>query len=123
VCIQGAVYETVPKRLLFNDDLLGERQLKGFDEPVRAYAARQTSGARNSELDCAPTFGPLPLDLPDKPSVAVLPFTNVSGDSEQEVFSDGITEDIITALSRISGLLVVARNSMMLSLSWKACLF
>jgi len=52
-----------------------------------------------------------PLPLPDKPSIAVLPFTNLSGDEEQEYFSDGITEDIITELSRFSELFVIARNS------------
>lgn len=106
VCIQGAAYETVPKRLPFAYEGLGERDLKGFDEPVRVYAVKTTNQPmpqRKSET----------LELPESPSIAVLPFTNISGDPEQEHFGDGITEDIIMALSRISGLLVVARNSTM----------
>jgi TolB-like protein len=73
---------------------------------VRVYRVRDV-GAANAPL--APTQSELPL--PDKPSVAVLPFTNMSGDPEQEFFSDGIAEDIITALSRYSSLFVIARNS------------
>ena len=106
VCIQGAAYETVPKRLPFAYEGLGERDLKGFNEPVRVYAVKTTNQPmpqRKSET----------LELPESPSIAVLPFTNISGDPEQEHFGDGITEDIIMALSRISGLLVVARNSTM----------
>ena len=106
VCIQGAAYETVPKRLAFAYENLGERELKGFDKPVRVYAIEQHSQAKvpTQRKVAAP-------DLTDKPSIAVLPFTNMSGDSEQEYFADGITEDIITELSKISALLVISRNS------------
>jgi adenylate cyclase len=106
VCIQGAAYETVPKRLAFDFENLGERELKGFDEPVRVYAVKQQSegGAPTPAKVSAP-------DLAHKPSIAVLPFTNMSGDPEQEYFSDGITEDIITEISKISGLFVIARHS------------
>jgi len=106
VCIQGAAYETVPKRLAFAYENLGERELKGFDEPVRVYVVKQQSqvrapGQRKAEAS----------DLADKPSIAILPFTNMSGDPEQEYFADGITEDIITELSKLSGLMVISRNS------------
>src|SRR5262249_38237762 len=86
----------------FGFDDLGERELKNIAEPVQVY--------RVGVADQATTARP-PLPLPDKPSIAVLPFTNMSGDPEQEYFSDGITEDIITDLSRVSALLVVARNT------------
>lgn len=109
ICISEAVRAAIGKKLALNYEDLGEQVAKNIAEPVRAYkvvmAAKEepTGGAAvNPELR-----------LPNKPSIAVLPFTNMNGDPEQEYFSDGITEDIITALSRISGLLVVARNSTM----------
>jgi len=117
VVVQGSVSETVPTRLPFEFESLGEQTLKGFDQPVRALRVLLKTGeavpepeavSAASETSERPT-----IELPDKPSIAVLPFANMSGDPEQEYFSDGITEDIITALSRISGLLVVARNSTM----------
>mgnify|MGYP001811946835 FL=1 len=106
ICVQAAAYETIPKRLPFEYENLGERDLKGFAEPVRVYAIK-----RQSET-CAPTqqIEPTP-GLAEKPSIAVLPLNNMSGDTEQEYFSDGITEDIITELSRFSTLYVVARHS------------
>ena len=113
VCIQDAAYQTVPKRLAFSYENLGERTVKGFDEPVRAYAVSRALEAPTAEPVAATDFKPVSLDLPEKPSIAVLPFANMSGDPEQEYFSDGITEDIITALSHVAGLLVVARNSTM----------
>jgi adenylate cyclase len=106
VCIQGAAYETVPKRLAFAYENLGERELKGFDEPVRVYAITQ-----QSRTDAPARPGAAAPGLADKPSIAVLPFTNMSDDPEQEYFSDGITEDIIMELSKISGLFVIARHS------------
>ncbi len=111
VCIQGAAYETVPQRLPFNYESLGEQKVKGFEEPVRVYTVGLEDGQAIPPPD--PTVRPDKpvLELPDKPSFAVLPFTNMSGDPEQEYFSDGITEDIITELSRFRELLVIARNS------------
>jgi adenylate cyclase len=106
VCLQGAVYETVPKRLAFAYESLGEHELKGFNEPVRVYTVMQQSQARASAQRKTAA-----LDLEAKPSIAVLPLTNMSGDPEQEYFADGITEDIITELSKIFGLLVISRNS------------
>ena len=110
VCLQDAAYQTVPKRLPFDYESLGDRELKGFDEPIRAYTARRKSEAL---IEVALRPEPDSLEVPEEPSIAVLPFANMSDDTEQEFFSDGITEDIITALSRISGLLVIARNSPM----------
>ncbi|UCH41372.1 MAG: hypothetical protein JSU67_06810 [Gammaproteobacteria bacterium] len=106
ICIQGAAYETVPKRLPFEFENLGERELKGFDEPVRVYAVKQRSQPKAQTQQKVTTS-----DYADKPSIAVLPLNNMSGDPEQEYFSDGITEDIITELSRFSILYVVARHS------------
>ena len=81
--------------------------LKNIDRPVRLYAARST---RRPAVE-RPRRNPKPLPLPDKPSIAVLPFQNMSGDPEQEYFADGMVEDIITALSRFKSLFVIARNS------------
>ena len=122
VIVQGSVSETVPVRLPFRFESLGERALKGFDQPVRVYAARTKPSepvpAPESRAAAAPQkdlrddgSGPPVLELPDKPSIAVLPFTNRSGDSEHEYFSDGITEDVITELSRFRELFVIASNS------------
>ena len=90
---------------------LGEHRLKGFDEPVKVYAVR-----RQTEESATQPISPnnervVSLKLPDKPSIAVLPFENMSSDPEQEYFADGIAEDIITALSHIKQWFVVARNS------------
>jgi len=111
VCIQGAAYETLPKRLPFEYENLGEQRLKGFDDPVRAYAVSSKPGSVIPDSEPKiPSKISIP-DIPGKPSIAVLPFSNMSGDPEQEFFSDGITEDITTALSHFSGLFVIARNS------------
>jgi adenylate cyclase len=121
VIVQGAVTEIVPTRMPFAFESLGEHTVKGFEQPVRVFAARLKPGAEIPQPDPhyprragvkSDAYEPT-LDTPEHPSIAVLPFANMSGDPEQEYFSDGITEDIITALSRISGLLVVARNSTM----------
>src|SRR5205823_14720862 len=89
-------------RLPFVFEDLGEQQVKNIARPVRVYRVRDASTAKAS----AP-----PLPLPDKPSIAVLPFANMSGDPEQESFADGMVEEIITALARIRWLFVIARNS------------
>jgi len=86
----------------------GEQRVKNITEPVRAYRVR-AEGAVASRA--ASSIGEIDLSLPDKPSIAVLPFANMSGDPEQEYFTDGITEDIITELSRFHSLFVIARNS------------
>jgi adenylate cyclase len=109
VCISGTVHEYVRKlpTLRFSD--LGPQVVKNIAEPVRAYLlssekASQTNTGRQPD-------NTRPLPLPDKPSIAVLPFTNLSGDPEQEYFADGLVEDIITALSRVRSFFVIARNS------------
>ena len=106
VCIQGAAYDTVPKRLPFTYQDLGVCKLKGFEEPIRAYSVHTASDVVTKRLRTSAAAGST-----NKLSIVVLPFTNMSGDVEQEYFSDGITEDIITELSRYRELLVAARNS------------
>ena len=111
LCITAAIHEGLPKRLPFDQTDMGERQVKGFDEPVRVYAVNLKPGGVIPESESMAQPGASAPDLPEKPSIAVLPFTNMSGEPEQEYFSDGITEDIITELSRFRDLRVVARNS------------
>ena len=111
VYIHDAAYQTVPKRLPFEYENLGEHRVKGFEEPVKVYAARQSSSSTKPDTHDSTQHEPDTLTLPDKPSIAVLPFTNMSGDPEQEYFSDGITEDIITALSRFRELFVICRHT------------
>ena len=82
----------------------GEQSLKNIARPVRVY--RVELGWEGTTLPTAPAS-----PLPDKPSIAVLPFTNMSGDAEQDYFCDGLVEDIITTLSKLAGLRVIARNS------------
>ena len=113
VCISGTVYEYVRKlqTLRFLD--LGPQVVKNIAEPVRAYllsSGEAPPPAARAAPDRPPPM-PVPLPLPDQPSIAVLPFTNLSGDPEQEYFADGLVEDIITALSRVRSFFVIARNS------------
>ena len=110
VCLSGSAYEQVRGKTAFTFDDLGERALKNIDRPVRLYAARTaaTPAAIVKPQAEAPNK---PLALPDRPSIAVLPFQNMSGDPEQEYFADGMAEEIITALSRFKSLFVIARNS------------
>ena len=106
ICVSRTVVNHVKGKLEVDLEDLGERQIKNVAEPVGVYLVvlEPTSASSMS--------GPAEeLALPDKPSIAVLPFTNMSGDPEQEFFADGITEDIITTLSRILGLFVIARSS------------
>jgi adenylate cyclase len=106
VAVSDAVRSAVRGKVDAAFDDLGEQQVKNIADPVRAYRVR-TEGAAAP----APKIGEIDLSLPDKPSIAVLPFSNMSGDSEQEYFTDGVTEDIITELSRYHSLFVIARNS------------
>jgi adenylate cyclase len=110
-CLQAAAYETIPKRLPFEYENLGEQELKGFSEPVRIYAVSLKPGGVIPESHTAVQPELSAPDLHEKPSIAVLPFDNMSEDPEQEYFSDGITEDIITELNRFRELRVMARNS------------
>jgi adenylate cyclase len=106
ICISGPAFDTVDGKLDLAFEDVGEQQVKNIAKPVRVY--RLASG---SPLEGPPLHPAEPLPLPDKPSIAVLPFDNMSGDPEQEYFSDGVTEDIISELSRFRELFVIARNS------------
>ncbi|MDA9981796.1 adenylate/guanylate cyclase domain-containing protein [Gammaproteobacteria bacterium] len=106
ICISDAVRSAVGKRLHVAYEDMGEQKVKNITDPVRAYRVLlDISESSTNILKIPPPSGS------NKPSIAVLPFTNMSGDPEQEYFSDGITEDIITDLSKVAGLFVVARNS------------
>ena len=108
VCLSGAAYEQVRDRMREPFADLGEKELKNISRPVRVYGLTLDRSAAMSE----PNVLKKPrLVLPDKPSIAVLPFQNMSGDPEQEYFADGIVDDITTGLSRIKWLFVIARNS------------
>jgi len=143
VCIHGAAYETVPQRLPFKYENLGEQSVKGFEEPVRAYAVTLTTGEQLPAPDPAGSASkqlaqssrhkivavvviaivaillvwwhswttPENPGPDEQPSIAVLPFQLLSEDANQEYFSDGVTNDIITDLSKFSNLLVIAANS------------
>src|SRR6516164_4752913 len=104
VFVSNTVYDHVRDRVPFVFEDLGEQQVKNITRPVRVYRVRDAGLAARPPLTPA-------LPLPDKPSIAVLPFTNMSGDPEQEYFVDGMVEEITTALSRIRWLFVIARNS------------
>ena len=111
ICISRMVRDQIRDKLPYQLEDLGERELKNIARPVRVY--RVGVGAPGTVLSAEAPGGAVkaPLPLPDKPSIAVLPFSNMSGDPEQEFFADGIAEDIITALSRYPSLFVIARNS------------
>ena len=109
VCISGATYDQVRKVLSMTFVDLGVQQVKNIQEPIRAYQVGPPNEAREAVPARVADEGPPPL--PDKPSIAVLPFQNMSGDPEQEYFADGMVEEIITALSRFKWLFVIARNS------------
>jgi adenylate cyclase len=101
ICISDDVYRQVHGKLDANFQDGGEQELKNISRPVRVYRLQPGGG----------TVEAAALALPDRPSIAVLPFQNLSGDPEQEYFADGVVEDIITGLSRIKWLFVIARNS------------
>jgi TolB-like protein/class 3 adenylate cyclase len=105
--ISNTVHDHVRDRLPFAFEDLGEHQVKNIARPVHVY--RVWEG--DAPIEGASPVPPQALPLPDKPSIAVLPFANMSGDPEQEYFADGMVEEIITALSRIRWLFVIARNS------------
>jgi TolB-like protein len=101
ICLGGSAHEQVRDKLDLAFEDMGEQQVKNIARPVRVYRVRLGEAASPAAA----------LALPDKPSIAVLPFQNMSGDPEQEYFVDGMVEEIITALSRIRWLFVIARNS------------
>ena len=104
ICISRTVYDQVKNKLSLGYKYMGEHTVKNIAEPVRVYRVLMEPDIVIPKITKAFKF-------PDKPSIAVLPFLNMSGDPEQEYFSDGITEEIITGLSNISHLFVIARNS------------
>ena len=109
ICVSDVVHQQVDGRVeaLFAD--LGDQNLKNIARPVRAY--RIALKQAQAETAAAPATAPAAFASPDKPSIAVLPFQNMSGDAEQDYFCDGLVEDIITTLSKLTGLQVIARNS------------
>ena len=114
VCLSGNAFEQIRGKTDFRFDDLGEKRLKNIERPVRLYAVQGATSAAattTAAISIMQSDNNKPLPLPDKPSIAVLPFQNMSGDPEQEYFADGIVEDIITALSRFRSLFVIARNS------------
>jgi adenylate cyclase len=102
ICVSAVVRDQIGNRLPVAFDDFGDHQLKNIAQPIRVYRVQAATPAVQPVAD---------LPLPDKPSIAVLPFANVSNDPDQEFFADGIAEDIITALSRYPSLFVIARNS------------
>src|SRR5215475_449797 len=106
ICISAKVYEEIAGKMNVVCQDLGLHQLKNITQPVRAYRVNLNEPFPDSPHIEKPT-----LSVPQKPSIAVLAFTNLSGDPEQEYFADGIVQDLITELSRISELFVIARNS------------
>jgi adenylate cyclase len=103
ICISEICYQQVRDKLDYRFEDMGEQNLKNIARPVRVYGVAASASA--------PAQARPALTLPDKPSLAVLPFQNMSGDPEQEFFADGMSEDIITALSKLRWFFVIARNS------------
>src|ERR1700761_4549830 len=108
ICISDDAHRQIRGKTEIAYDDMGHQSLKNITEPMRAWRARPATNATPSEVVDRPAPA---LALPEKPSIAVLPFQNMSGDAEQEYFADGMAEDIITALSRFKSLFVIARNS------------
>ena len=118
IVVSRTVHEAVSGRLKATFDDLGRLELKNIDRPVDAFGVKWEPADWKVELGsvtepviAASPTADVPLALPDKPSIAVLPFQNMSGDPEQDYFADGLVEDIITALSSFNSLFVIARNS------------
>ena len=104
ICISGTAYDQVKNKLPFRYEFKGEQKVKNIKELVRVYNILMKAEVAEQKINKG-------IELPDKPSIAVLPFINMSGDSEQEFFSDGISEEIITGLSKVPQMFVIARNS------------
>ena len=104
ICISGTAFDQVESKIRLKFEYLGEQAVKNIKKPVRVYRVKMESSISDFGMS-------VELPLPDKPSIAVLPFVNMSGDPEQEYFSDGITEEIITGISKVPHLFVIARTS------------
>ncbi len=111
VCVSGTVFDHVRNKVGVEFEDLGEQQVKNIPEPLRVYRVATQMAEEDKPASSFETAIGLDFSVPDYPSIAVLPFTVLSADPEQEFFADGVAEDIITALSKISRLMVVARNS------------
>jgi adenylate cyclase len=109
ICLSEDAYRQVRARLDLAVSDLGATKLKNIAEPMRVYSL--AVGLASNAMPATPAEPGGSLALPDRPSIAVLPFTNMSGDAEQDYFADGMVEDIITGLARIKWLFVIARNS------------
>jgi TolB-like protein/class 3 adenylate cyclase len=108
ICVSGIVYDQVKRKLELDFDELGPQMVKNVAEPIPVFRVRAASSPAATQMAAS---AKAELALPAKPSIAVLPFTNMSSDPEQETFVDGLTEDLITDLSRSADLFVIARNS------------
>jgi len=104
ICISGTGFDQVENKLELEFEYLGEQSVKNINKAVRVYRVKMESSLSGVEMSQE-------LPLPDKPSIAVLPFVNMSDDPKQEYFSDGVAEEIITALSKVPEMFVIARNS------------
>jgi TolB-like protein/class 3 adenylate cyclase len=111
ICVSRVVRDQVRDRLELSFEDMGEKQVKNIARPVRVHRVVLGESPPAASAQATEELTKPPLALPDKPSIAVLPFQNMSGDPEQEYFADGMVEEIITALSRIKWLFVIARNS------------
>ncbi len=111
ICISGSAFEQIENKLPLRYDYLGEHEVKNITKPVRVYRAQIESEAVARKSSEVASKEKMAFPLPDKPSIAVLPFVNMSRDPDQEFFSDGMTEEIITALSKSPYLFVIARQS------------
>jgi adenylate cyclase len=117
ICMSDDAYRQVRGKVEIACDDMGQQALKNIAEPMQAWRVRLTDQALSAEASRLALGEPQVLPPSDRPSIAVLPFQNMSGDPEQEYFADGMAEDIITALSRFKAPFVIARNS---SFTYKA---
>jgi len=111
VCVSGTAYDQVENKLSLGYEYLGEQPVKNIAKPVRVYRVLEEPKAVAQRVLEVASKERMVLPLPDKPFIAVLPFVNMSDDPKQEYFSDGITGEIITALSKVPNLFVIAHNS------------